>query len=406
MNILYICPKLPYPPFRGDKLVIYNQLKFLSKRHKVTLLTMIEKGEELEVLSGSPPFYSRILTFKKRPNFSLSNFIMLCCKKYPFNVIRYYSPEMFKCSKNLIESAEFDIVHVAFYFMTHYAVSKHIKVPKRTGLILDTHNIEYLVYSKYALLTKNPFLKLFMKLESEKLKWYELSSYKKFDKCIVFSALDRDNILKLTKASNIVINPAPIEIIDRQRNDFLPASNEEENVILYFGNFRYIANDDAIRFFCENIFPIVKTRLPNVKFIIAGQFPSKYVLALGKDPNIKITGFVQNMKDLLKKASLVIVPLRIGGGTRIKILEAWTAGKAVVSTSIGAEGVDVTEGEDIVIADSAEDFANAVVSLLNDKARRDAIGQAAFRKVCERYNPEKIIDNLEEIYKDILENKH
>lgn len=402
MNILYLCPRFPYPPAEGDKITIHNHLKFLSRRNKVTLLTLIENEGQLEGLKELYKYCAHIETFKKRSNFALRHFITAVYKTEPFTVIRYYSKNMFRRSKQLIESAQFDIVHAAFYYMGPYVINKHIKIPKTTAVVLDTHLIEYYIYSRYARFVKNPLLKLFIKLESLRIKKYELAIYKRFDRCLAVSDLDKENIIKLSGASNIAVNPHCIDLPPAQP----PVSYEEEdNTLLYFGGLRYVANDDAIRFFYESIFPLIKKDIPSVKFVITGKNPSRYVLGLARDPSVRFVGFVPDIRDFLKKIALVVVPLRLGGGIRMKILESWSAAKAVVSTSIGAEGVQISNGSDIIIADTADDFANQTVRLLRDKATREALGSAGFEKVCKVYNSEKLVENLEKIYREILAQK-
>jgi glycosyltransferase involved in cell wall biosynthesis len=309
---------------------------------------------------------------------------------------------MFKKARQFIESGRFDIIHAAFYYMGRYAVDKKISIPKKTAAVLDTHNIEYLVYSRFARLAKNPVKKALVCLEAFRIKKYEIPIYAKFDKCIAFSQLDKENITGLSGASNIVVNPSCIEPAYGGEG---PPSHEEKNTIIFFGLLNTPANDDAVRFFCRRIFPEVRKRIPDAKFLIAGKYPSGYVVRLTRDPAIKVLGLISDMKGLLERAALVVVPLRLGGGIRIKILEAWACGKAVVSTAVGAEGVEVADGKDIVIADSPIDFANKVVELLGDDAKRKELGQAALKKVREYYTPERIVKNLETIYKQALAEK-
>ena len=402
MNILYICPRFPYPPTQGDKVVIYNQIKFLSRNHKIALLTLIDDEKELEGLSNLSCYCTRIETFKKRPNFSISNFIMALFKKDPFTVIRYYSPEMLERSKRLIESAAFDIIHVSQYYMGQYAVNKDIRIPQKTAAIFDTHHVQYLVLLEFAKVVRNPFVKLLATLEASRVKNYELPMYKKFDKCIAVNKLDEDTIKSLSGAANIAVNPFCMEM----SVDLGGAVEEEQNAIIFFGTLKALPNSDGLKFFYEEIFPLIKKEIPNVKLIIAGTGLDKFGIDFTKDSNIRLAGVITNIRDFLKKVAVVVVPLRvIGGGITIKILDAWAAGKAVVSTSRAAEGIQTTDGVDIIIADSAADFAKEVIGLLKDKAKREAMGKAALRKLEECYSPGRIIENLERIYRKALEQK-
>jgi len=403
MKILYICPRLPYPVDQGDKVIIYNHLKYLSVKHQITLLTFVQDKNRLDAIPHLSNYCFHIETFTRRPNLSFINILFALVKRDPFTVIRYYSPKMLKRSKALIESGEFDAVHTAFYYMGQYAVSGKISVPEKTVTILDTHNLEYLIYSRYARLAGNPFFKLFIRLESLRIKRYESGIYRKFDACIAFSELDRKNIVGLSGASNISVNPGSVE---------LPAAGgektgkgREKNSILFFGLLNTLANDDAVRFFYEKIFPLIKRQVPDAKFIIAGRSAGRYIKGLSMDTHVEVAGLVPDIRGLIGKVSVIVAPLRLGGGIRVKILESWALGKAVVSTSTGAEGIEIKAGEDIVIADSAPDFAKEVVALLRDEDRRDAIGRAAAKKARELYDCDRIIRNLEEIYSNALMKK-
>ena len=405
MNILYICPRFPYPPAQGDKVVIYNHLKFLSKRNSITLLTLISDEEELRGLPGLAGCCSNVETFKRRPNFSLRNFITAIFKTDPFTVIRYYSPEMFKRSKELIESGRFDIIHVSQYYMSQYAISKKISIPVKTAVILDTHHIQYLIYSKFARMVKNPVVKLLTILEALRIKGYELPVYKKFDKCLAVNELDKKTIERLSGAPNVVVNPFCMELsLSPVSGAF--SEEEEENTIIFFGTLKTLPNTDGLKFFYKQIFPFIKKEIPGVKFIIAGDDPYGLCAHLARDPNVRVVGVISGMRDFLKRVAVVVVPLRvIGGGLTMKILEAWAAGKAVVSTLSAAEGIAITNGADIIIADSPADFAKEVVALLKDKEKRKAIGRTALKKINEYYSPERVIAGLEDIYKETVRSK-
>jgi len=309
---------------------------------------------------------------------------------------------MLECTKKLIESAAFDIVHVSQYYMGQYALNKDIRIPQKTATIFDTHHVQYLVLLEFAKVARNPFVKLLATLEASRVKNYELPMYKKFDRCIAVNKLDEDTIKSLSGASNIAVNPFCMEM----SVDSKGTTEEEQNTIIFFGTFKALPNSDGLKFFYEEIFPLIKKEIPNVKLIIAGTGLDKLSIDLGKDPNVRLPGVIKDIRDFLKKVAVVVVPLRvIGGGITIKILDSWAAGKAVVSTSRAAEGIQTTDGVDIVIADSAADFAKEVIGLLKDKAKRETMGKAAFRKLEQHYSPGRIIENLEKIYQGTLREK-
>ncbi|MBI4336088.1 MAG: glycosyltransferase [Candidatus Omnitrophica bacterium] len=403
MRILYISPRFPYPPDQGDKAVIYNHLKFLSMENEITLLSLFQNEDELTGVERLKGYCRGVEVFKKRPNLSAANLFYAVCRDDPFTVIRYYSPRMLKRSRLLIESGAFDVVHSAFYYMGQYVMNKRIVIPPNTVSILDTHNCEYLVYSRYARLVKNPLVKLPVLLEAMRIKGYEPAMHRRFDALVAFSELDKKNMRGLSGARNIFVNPACIEPVVIK--DGGPSDPEEKNTLLFFGLLSTPANDDAVRFFYRDIFPLIRNGVRGVKFLIAGKSAGRFISGLARDPSVKLLGLVPDLGQVLRRASLVIAPLRIGGGIRVKILESWAAGKAVVSTSVGAEGIEAGDGKDIVIADSPAAFAAAVIRLLEDDNCRKKIGKAALAKVLEYYNPARVMSNLERIYKETKEAK-
>lgn len=398
MNILYICPRIPYPPNQGDKVVIYNQLKFLSKNNKITLLCLVKNKKELDGIKYLSGYCGRIEAFKKRPDLSAFNLAAAIFSRDPFTVIRYYSPDMKKRSRELIESGRFDIVHVAFYYMGQYAVGDDIKVPAGTAVVLNAHNVEYLIYSKFAGLSGS----VFAGLEAARVKKYESALYGRFDKCIAFSELDKKDMEGFSGArpERIAVNPACIE-----PSEAAGQPPEEPNSLVFFGLLSTLPNSDAVKFFCGEILPLIRTEIPDVKFYIAGGGAPKFIKGLGSQPGVRFAGYVPDIRDFIKGKALVVAPLRMGGGTRIKILEAWACGRAVISTPAGAEGVQTEDGKDIIIAERPRDFANAVIRLLKDRQKRDDIGGAALRKIKEYYSPAKVIPELEDIYRGVSAGK-
>lgn len=407
MNILYICPRFPYPPCEGDKVVIYNHLKFLSRKHKITLLSLIKDDRELEGIDPLCPYCSRIEIFKKRSNFSLWNIIAACVRPDPFTVIRYHSPAMFRRSRELIESAEFDIIHCSQYYMAQYVIDKKITVPKKTAIILDTHHIQFLLYGTFLRYARHWLIRLLAAIETSRIKKYEVPLYEKFDRCLAATASDRDVMRKLSGATNIAVNTFCLDLAsDTEGQGGEKDKSEEEGTIGFFGTFNSLPNRDGLTFFYEDIFPLIQKEIPNCTFVVAGNLPYRFRRRLARDPAVRIMGFVPDIRRFLKQIAVVVVPLRVvGGGITIKILDSWAVGKAVVSTSSAAGGMRREDGTDIIIADSPEDFAQAVIGLLRDKKKREAIGGAAVTNIRQQYHPEKVIGNLEAIYEDTLRKK-
>ncbi|MEI8175337.1 MAG: glycosyltransferase family 4 protein [Candidatus Omnitrophota bacterium] len=403
MKILYICPRFPYPADRGDTVVVHNQLKYLSRRNSITLLTMVTGSEGRQGEAPLSDYCERIETFRKGPNFSLKNFWRALLTRDPFTVIRYRSQRMFERSKWLIESGGFDIVYVAFYYMGQYALDPQITVPRGTAVILDTHNIEYLIYRRAREIERHPLRRLLIALEASRIRRYELSRYRLFDRCLVFSDLDRAGIESLAQGAVLTVSPACMEI--RGDAGAAPAAGAGALSILFFGLLSTFANEDAVLFFYQEVFPLIREKIPGVTLSIVGDDAPRSIRKLAVDPLVKLLGHLPDMSDALRDAAVVVAPLRLGGGTRVKILESWAAGKAVVATSVGVQGIDATPGSDILIADTAAEFSRAVIALLENPDRRRDIGAAALKKVRDLYDPEKMTLRLERILRETRENK-
>lgn len=225
---------------------------------------------------------------------------------------------------------------------------------------------------------------------------------RKADHILTVSDLDRDVFSRVINAQKITTIPTGVDI-----DYFIPngdSSAIEENNLVFTGSMDWLPNEDAIVFFAEKILPIIQKQLPAVKLWVVGRKPTQKVLALAEgNPAIEVTGAVPDIRPYMKSAAVYVVPLRIGGGTRIKIFEAMSAGKAVVSTSIGAEGLPVTNGEDIFLADQPDDFAAAVVRLVSDTRKRNRISRAARELVQSRYSWSGVTDVLETVLVNAVE---
>jgi len=401
MRILYICPRIPYPPDQGDALVVYSQLKNLSKANDITLLTMITDESELKGLEHLRALCKSVEVFRRRNKFSITNIVMALMRRTPYTAMRYYSPKMFKRSKELIESSGFDVVHALFYYMAQYVLDNRIKIPAKTATVFNAPNLECIIYSRYAHFSHNLFVKFFVSLEASRKKRYERELFNKSDCVLVFSEIDKERVADLSRDAYIRVNPLSMEAKPYKNAE----TKEEKNSMLFFGALNTLPNSDAIRYFYEEILPLIKKDVPDVKFVIAGKSASKYVLDIAKDPCVKFMGFVSDIRELLDSVNFVIAPLRIGGGIRLKILESWYAKKAVISTSAGAEGLTCKDGEDILIADNPVDFKNAVTSLIKNEELRNKISSSGLSRVKECYDPQNITRDLEEIYKDALNKK-
>jgi glycosyltransferase involved in cell wall biosynthesis len=236
------------------------------------------------------------------------------------------------------------------------------------------------------------------------------------DRVIAVSEADSEAIRRLVPGLEVTVVPNGVDIeyynCDFGRN-FFPKSREswaksilseiqvtpvEKNCPLVFtGKMDFRPNVDAVIWFCREVLPLVQSDFPSVHFFIVGQSPNRRVISLARNPAVTVTGYVEDVRPYISRALVYVLPLRMGGGTRLKLLEAMAMGKAIVSTSLGCEGFDVTYGRELLVADDAEGFAQLVVELLRDAQRRERFGKEA-RRFAERYDWRKIVPRMEQVY--------
>jgi len=402
MDILLITPRLPYPPDQGNKFTMFNMIRLLSKNHRVTLFSLVLGDEGARYNDELKKYCHRIETVRMRPKWSVKNLLYAVCKSDPYTSIKYYSPLMMNRMRRFLKENRFDIIQVEFYYMAQYLMRLKSLIPDDTATFLDTHNVEYFMYKDFYHTVKNPFLRFFMFFELLRIKSYERFVFNHFDRCLAVSKGDIERMTGLQPEVKAVLQPHGV---DAELSASYHHARPKENSIIFFGTMSFFANYDAMRFFCGAIFPLIRRSIPEVKLTIAGSSPLPDIAALDSDPAITVTGYVDDLRALIARASVIVVPLRVGGGIRIKIVEAWAMGKAIVSTTIGATGVDFSDGEDILIADKPEDFAEKTVGLLKNEELRQRLGKAGRYKAQKKYSWDVLITGLEAEYEKALKEK-
>jgi glycosyltransferase involved in cell wall biosynthesis len=251
----------------------------------------------------------------------------------------------------------------------------------RVDVLLNHENVEHTILHRYCSVERNPAKKLYAWLEFIKMRRWEAAACRRSVVSLACSAVDAAALAKLHPSAAIVIAP---NIVDTATPD--GTSTEDPWMILFQGGMDWFPNRDAAAFFITDIYPRVLQLAPQARLTIAGRNPSAdFVRRFVAVPGVTITGTVPDMRAIVSRAAIAIAPLRIGSGTRLKILEAAALGKAVVSTTIGAEGLSFRDGKEIVLADDPKAFAHAVATLLRDPTRRREIGCAAKRKTAQEY---------------------
>lgn len=398
MKILHLFPYAPIPPNFGGALRIYNLIKQMSKYHKLTLLTFgnervknllasnFNNGIDSIQVCTIKPWY-RVSKLKRFAQF----FTVFSNKSFFTSIVQH--KEMQNLIDKIIDNNYYDIVQFEFPHMANYDI-------KTDALkILDAHNVEYRIFYLQHKYAQSWFRKQFYYIEYKKLYAEEIAVCRKQDAILVTSENDA-NIF------NQEIPEIPKYIIPNgvDTNYFTPTNTSPEPKTLVFtGTLQYIPNYDAMHYFIDDILPIIKKSIPDIKLNIVGKNPPKNLIKKSSD-NIKITGYVDDVRPYVQNATLFIVPLRMGSGTRLKILEAFAMKKPVISTTIGAEGLNLINGEHALIADKPEEFAEQVIRLLKDISLQKKLVTNSYELVKTIYDWDIIGKRLNTVYENIISN--
>ncbi len=391
MNILFLANRFPYPPFRGDKLKIFNLTKRLSKKHTLYLLTFYEDRDELDYLKELQPFFKEIELVYLPKWQSVLNGIPALFSRTPLQMAYFKSAKMKRMVKFVLEHYNIDVIHTQHLRMSQY--TKDLKQPK----ILDLPDA-FSLYFKRRNETERPLInRLIDAIEIGRLAKAE-AVIKQYNKTLVCSIEDKNYLEKLHKTNNIdlLLNGVDLTTFDvKSGHDY-----SHNHTILFTGNMDYAPNVDGVQYFAKEMWPTIAKKYPNSKFVIAGQRPVDAVKKLASD-RIEITGFVPDIQEMYEKASVVIAPLRFGAGTQNKVLEAMAMGVPTVCTHIGFEGLQIKSGDGVIMAKEKTQFIDEVIGLLESQAKRKTVGEKGLEVAQKRFSWDKIADDLDAYFHEI-----
>lgn len=403
MKILMIIHFVPYPPHGGCLQRSFNLLRELAKEHEIHLLAFTQRAllpdeESLnESIAALNPYCSDIKVFELPSDRSrirwyfllLSNLLSIS----PYSVWKFKSKMMADEIRRQLATVRFDLIHLDTIDLAQYA-GLAPGVPK----ILNHHNVESELLLRRSSSERNPLARLYLYLQGRKLRRYEKKHAPESDVNLVVSPNDGKQFRGFAPGARFEVVPNGTDT-----EYFSPRSEEESRELVFAGGMNWHPNRDAMIYFCEEIYPLIKKSVPDVAMNIIGSDPPRRVLACAdEDKSIRVHGYVDDVRTHFARSAVYVVPIRVGGGTRLKILDAFASGKALVSMSVGCEGIDVTHGENILIGDTAPDFAGQVVRLLNDGELRWKLEVNARRLAEEKYAWPVIGRNLKEILQSLV----
>jgi polysaccharide biosynthesis protein PslH len=380
LRILWVKAGKLLPVDTGGKIRSYSIIKELARTHQVTLLSYYNGDRDEtyeEAIRIEFPRAQSICT-ELPDSGSIGQFLHYLTnvlQPAPFAVSRFTALKVTHAITASVREGAFDIVVCDFL-----AASLNIQNTGSTPVVLFQHNVETVLWRRKKSTETNLAKRLVYALEAFKMKNYEISALRRFHHVIAVSDLDKQRMIEM--APNCLISVVPTGV-DASKMTAPLSQKQAQPKIVFTGSMDWQPNIDAVLFFCRDIFPCVLEEFPGAIFQVVGRNPPLKVRRLASI-SVEVTGTVPSVDEYLQHATLVVAPLRIGGGTRLKILEAMARGKAVISTTVGAEGLDLCHGRDIVLADTPTDFAVRVCALLRDASLRNRYEKAAILCVRQR----------------------
>ena len=397
MHLLMVTPNLPHQG-GGANTRNYHLLKVLTSLHTVSLLALVDRSElantsavtQLEQLTHTLKIVERppAVQSKRRQQFLR----VLRGQSYTLQVNML--EEMQEALDTLLGNSTYDAVVFESVLIAGYHLPANIPV------IIDQHNLEYEILERTYQLGKSKLRRWYNQRESQILKPIEIERCSKADIVLVTSEREQQILQSLLPQQLIVTVPNGVDT-----EMFQQRGNREEvsGRIVFTGAMNYYPNVNAVLFFAQHCWPLIQARVPDATWQIVGREPPAEISALARLPGVQVTGSVPDVRPYLTEAAVAVAPLQIGSGTRLKILEALAMGKAMVSTSIGCEGIAVVLGKHLLIADQPETFASAVVELLNDPTKRHKLGTAGRKLVETQYSWTQCSDRLLQQLKHLKE---
>jgi len=396
MKILFLAHLFPLPLDSGGKIKSYHTLKALAAEHQVHLLTFTRHDNELDYLPDLVQICHGIDTvpLTRSRVASVTGFAGSVLQSSSFIIGRDYRMHMLERLQSVVNRFSPDVIHIDHLQMMPYV---DLEGPYLT--VLDQHNVESAIIRRIAQSSSSIPTRFAARIEWPKLEAFEIIACRSCDMVITVSEEDKSAILSLDPTiRNIHAVPIGVDIDYFLPIDTLPGSHN----ILTIGTMYWPPNVDSVIYFYKEIFPLIREKAPDCTLTIAGQRPASPIKALSADPAVSVTGYLDDIRDICRQCGVFIVPLRSGSGVRVKILNAMAMALPIVTTSVGAEGLEVESGRHLLIADTPQDFANAVTDVLTDSKLADSLGRRARQLACEKYSWSIIEKQLLGIYSEHL----
>ena len=399
MRILWLKSDLLLPLDKGGKLRTWHLMRHLAQRHEITYLGFKEPGQPAADIEGMRQVAARVETVTRaEPSKGSLRFYadaaVHLIDPLPYAVGKYRSRAFKARLRALLAAESFDLIVCDFLFPA-------VNLPRRLPCpaVIFTHNVESEIWRRHAETKRGAMAGWLYATQYRRMLRYEGRTLRRFDGVLAVSDADAETFAaRYPDAIRQPVHVVPTGVDTEYFATSPPLRNPPPavgNSLIFTGSMDWLPNEDAMQFFCRDILPLIRADEPGASLSIVGRTPTPAVRRLAESQGVRVTGRVDDVRPYMKDAAVYVVPLRIGGGTRLKIFEAMAMGMAIVSTTVGAEGLPVTDGEHLMLADEPRTFARAVVHLLRDAERRAQLAAAARALVVERYDWSAVAGELE-----------
>jgi glycosyltransferase involved in cell wall biosynthesis len=393
MRVLFFSPRQCWPPVTGAKLREYYLARALAQAAEITHLSFC--GADSPMSRSDLPFCERVIAIPRPVGYGAGNIVRGLVGRWPLPVLNYTSDEMKKTLTKLLDEEAFDLLHLDSIHLAGYMplVRRRMQAP----VVVDWHNVESELMRRFGENSAWSLRKAYAGITAARLAGVEKDMLSQAAGHISCSERDRDQLLKIHSDARIAVIENGVDVQSFANVSGEPATRCR---IVFVGSMDYHANVEAACSFAHQAWPAISERFPHWRLTLVGSNPAPAVQCLAKANNIEVTGTVPDVRPYYREAFAAIVPLRTGGGTRLKILEAMAAGVPVVSTQLGAEGLAISPGTHILIADSNQSWLSLLTALCENVSLRNRIVDAARMLVAQRYDWEILGKSLVNVYSE------
>lgn len=401
MRLLFLTPQFPYPPQKGTTLRNYNIIANLAATHEIDVLSFDESAAS----HASPldELCHRIATVPAPRRSIQRRAVDTLTSRWPDMGLRLWSTGFRRRLEAWLQAGAYDVIQVEGIELARYGLcAKELCPPDRTLTVFDDHNAEYLLQARIAAAEREargwtPGA-IYSTIQARKLRGFERRVCHRLDRVAAVSEADARALRQLDPLLQVSVIPNGVDTSFYRRENVTPL-DLAPHALVFTGTMDFRPNVDAALWFAREVLPLVQQSTPDAQFYIVGQHPHARLEVLRGHPAVVITGGVEDTRPYVAGAAVYVVPLRMGGGTRLKLLEAWAMETPVVSTTLGAEGFAAAHEHELLLADDGAAFAQAVVELLADRDRARALGQRGRSFVAAHYDWRSIVPKFEDVYR-------